>query len=66
MSKSLYTYIYRFLKRNSLSIRAVSHIGQLLPIDSIDLTFAFLKEIINIRIKFNITPKSIVNMNKQL
>ena len=34
--KSLYNYIYRFMERYRLSIRQKTHVGQLLPSDSID------------------------------
>ena len=62
--KSFYSFIYRFLKRNSLSIRSASHFGQQLPEDSIDKTFTFLKERIHIRKTFDIAPDGIVNMDQ--
>ena len=39
--KSLYQYIYRFMKRYNLLQREGTHIGQLLPYDSEDKIFMF-------------------------
>ena len=62
--KSLLSWIYRSLDRNSLSIRSISHKGQLFPKNTEDYIFSFLKQIINIRKLYNIGPDSIVNMDE--
>jgi len=62
--KSLLSWIYRFLDRNSLSIGSISHKGQLFPKNTEDYIFSLLKQIINIRKLYNIGPDSIVNMDE--
>ena len=52
------------MKRYNLVQRAGTHIGQLLPYDSEDKIFMFLKEIINIRKQYNIPIQNIVNMDE--
>ena len=42
-------WVYRFLKRNNLSIRKASHLGQKVPNDMQNLTYKFLYEIIKAR-----------------
>ena len=59
--KSMYQYIYRFMKRYNLVQRVGTHIGQLLSYDSED---KILKEIINIRKRYNIPIQNIVNMDE--
>ena len=39
----MYQYIYRFMKRYNLVRRVGIHIGQLLPYDSEDKIFMFLR-----------------------
>ena len=62
--KSLYNYIYRFMERYRLSIRQKTHVGQLLPSDSIDKIYMFLKEIIRIRKEYDIPLSNIVNFDE--
>ena len=52
------------MKRYNLVQRAGTHISQLLPYDSEDKIFMFLKEIINIRKQYNIPIENIVNMDE--
>ena len=50
--KSLNAYrclVYRFLKRNNLSLRKSSHLGQKIPNNMQNLTYKFLNEIIKAR-----------------
>ena len=62
--KSLFSWIYRFLDRNSLSIRSISHKGQQFPKNTENNIFSFLKKIINIRKLYNISTDSIINMDE--
>ena len=52
------------MKRYNLVQKDDTHIGQLLPYDSEDKIFIFLKEIMNIRKKYNIPIQIIVNMDE--
>ena len=62
--KSLYNYIYRFMERYKLSLRQKTHVGQLLPPDSIDKIYMFLKEIIIIRKEYDIPLSNIINFDE--
>ena len=63
--KALLQLVYRFMKRNSLTIRQGSHIGQQLPFNAVEKTFAFLKEIIRIRRDKDISSDCIIiNMDE--
>lgn len=46
---SLYNWCYRFMKRNNLSIRYASHLGQKYPEDTINNIYYFFHQIIALR-----------------
>ena len=52
------------MERYRLSIRQKTHVGQLLPSDSIDKIYMFLKEIIRIRKEYDIPLSNIVNFDE--
>lgn len=62
--KTLVWSVYRFMKRNSLTIRTGSHIGQQIPFNAEEKTFSFLKEIIRIRRYNGISSECIINMDE--
>jgi len=52
------------MKRNSLTIRTGSHVGQQIPFNAEEKAFPFLKEIIRIRRNNGISSECILNMDE--